>query len=66
MSQQSKERPDASFHRQDVMAIAKEEDNAVSVAIEDVTLGDWTEKVYKPDILNSPWKLYKKQGYNPL
>ena len=48
----------------DMMAIAKVGDDAVSVAIEEVTPGDWTEKVYKPDILNSPWKLYKKQGYN--
>ena len=50
----------------DVIAIAKVEDDAVSVAIEEVTPGDWTEKVYKPDILNSPGKLYKKPGYNPL
>jgi 4-oxalocrotonate tautomerase len=49
----------------DVMAFAKVGDDAVSVAIEEVTLGDWTEKVYKPDILNSPGKLYKKPGYNP-
>ena len=50
----------------DVMAIAKVGDDAVSVAIEEVTPGYWTEKVYKPDILNSPGKLYKKPGYNPL
>ena len=50
----------------DVMAFAKVGDDAVSVAIEEVTPGDWTEKVYKPDILNSPGKLYKKPGYNPL
>jgi 4-oxalocrotonate tautomerase len=48
----------------DVMAFAKVGDDAVSVAIEEVTPGDWTEKVYKPDILNSPGKLYKKPGYN--
>jgi len=50
----------------DVMAIAKVGVDAVSVAIEEVTPGDWTEKVYTPDILNSPAKLYKKPGYNPL
>ena len=50
----------------DVMAIAKVGDDAVSVAIEEVIPGDWAEKVYKPDILNSPGKLYKKPGYNPL
>ena len=50
----------------DVMAFAKVGDDAVSVAIEEVAPGDWTEKVYKPDILNSPGNLYKKPGYNPL
>ena len=50
----------------DVMAIAKVGNDAVSVAIEGVTPDNWTEKVYKPDILNSPGKLYKKPGYNPL
>ena len=50
----------------DVMAFAKVGDDAVSVAFEEVTPGDWTEKVYKPDILESPGKLYKKPGYNPL
>ena len=50
----------------DVMAFAKVGDDAVSLAIEEVTPGDWTEAVYKPDILNSPGKLYKKPGYNPF
>ena len=50
----------------DVMAFANVGDEAVSVAIEEVTPGDWTEKVYKPDILNSSGKLYKQPGYNPL
>jgi 4-oxalocrotonate tautomerase len=50
----------------DVMAIAKVGNDAVSVSIEEVKPGDWAEKVYKPDILNSPGKLYKKPGYNPL
>jgi 4-oxalocrotonate tautomerase len=49
----------------DVMAIAKVGDEAVSVAIEEVKPGDWADKVYKPDILNSPGKLYRKPGYNP-
>jgi 4-oxalocrotonate tautomerase len=40
--------------------------DSVSVSIEDVEPGDWTEKVYKPDILGGPGKLYKKPGYNPL
>ena len=50
----------------DVMAFAKVGDDAVSVAIEEVTPSNWTEKVYKPDILNSPGKLYKRPRYNPL
>jgi len=50
----------------DVMAIAKVGNEAVSVTIEEITPGDRAEKVYKPDILNSPGKLYKKPGYNPL
>jgi 4-oxalocrotonate tautomerase len=50
----------------DVMAIVNVGDEAVSVAIEEVKAGDWTDKVYKPDILNGAGKLYKKPGYNPL
>ena len=46
----------------DVTAFAKVGADAVSVPIEEVTPGDWTEKVYQPDILNSPGKLYKKPG----
>jgi hypothetical protein len=26
---------------------------------------DWTEEVYKPDILNGAGMLYKKPGYHP-
>ena len=48
----------------DVIAFAKVGDDAVSLAIEEVTPGDWSEKVYKPDIMNSPSELYKKPGYN--
>jgi 4-oxalocrotonate tautomerase len=51
---------------QAVMAVLKLDADAVSVAIEDVTPKDWVEKVYKPDILGSEKKLYKKPGYNPL
>jgi 4-oxalocrotonate tautomerase len=47
----------------DVVAIAKCEEKAVSVAIEEIKPEDWAEKVYKPDILNKPEKLYKKPGY---
>jgi 4-oxalocrotonate tautomerase len=36
------------------------------VSIEDVEPADWTEKVYKPDIMQKPATLYKKPGYDPL
>ena len=50
----------------EVVAIAKCEEKSVSVAFEEIKLEDWAEKVYKPDILDSPEKLYKKPGYNPF
>lgn len=50
----------------DVVEIAKCAEKSVSVAIEEVDPEDWTEKVYKPDILNSAHPLYKEPGYNPL
>jgi 4-oxalocrotonate tautomerase len=39
---------------------------SVSVSLEEVPSGDWTEKVYKPDVINGPGKLYKRPGYDPL
>ncbi len=50
----------------DVVAIVKCEEKSVSVAFEEIKPEDWAEKVYKPDILGSPEKLYKKPGYNPF
>jgi 4-oxalocrotonate tautomerase len=50
----------------DVVAIAKCEEKSGSVAFEEIKPEDWAEKVYKPDILDSPEKLYKKPGYNPF
>ena len=50
----------------DVVAIAKCEEKSVSVAFEEIKPEDWAEKVYRPDILDSPEKLYKKPGYNPF
>ncbi len=49
-----------------VMATLKTGEEAVSVAVEDVKPNDWTEEVYKPDILAKPDTIYKKPGYNPL
>ncbi len=50
----------------DVVAVLKSEEKSVSVAIEEIRSEDWPEKVYKPDILDKPEKLYKKPGYNPF
>ena len=47
----------------DVVDIIKCGEESVSVAIEEIKPEDWAEKVYKPDILNTPGKLYKKPGY---
>jgi hypothetical protein len=35
-------------------------------AFEEIAPKDWTEKVYKPDILGKPNTIYKKPGYDPL
>jgi 4-oxalocrotonate tautomerase len=51
---------------QDVVTIAKCGEASVSVAFEEVKPEDWPEKVYKPDILRNPEKLYKKPGYDPF
>jgi 4-oxalocrotonate tautomerase len=48
------------------MAGANCTEDAVSVSIEDIAPADWTEEVFKPDILAKSDKLYKKPGYNPL
>ena len=41
-------------------------EESVSVAIEEIDSKDWTEQVYKPDILGRPDRIYKKPGYDPL
>jgi 4-oxalocrotonate tautomerase len=48
-----------------VMTVLRLDADSISVAIEDVTPKDWADKVYKPDILGSHGKLYKKPGYSP-
>jgi 4-oxalocrotonate tautomerase len=48
----------------DVVSIIRVGEESVSVAIEEIKAEDWAEKVYKPDILNAPGKLYKKPGYS--
>ena len=50
----------------DVVDIAKCDESAVSVAIEEVDPSAWPEKVYRSDILENSHLLYKKPGYNPF
>lgn len=38
-------------------------DESVSVAMEEVTPGDWANEVYRPDIVEKAATLYKKPGY---
>jgi 4-oxalocrotonate tautomerase len=47
----------------DVMDIYNYGEEAVSVAMEEIKPEDWAKKVYEPDIVNKPEKLYKKPGY---
>ena len=63
-SEQQKTRLSEAIVRE-VTAIGGVGEDAVSVAIEEVRPADWTDKVYKPDILNGAGKLYKKPGYCP-
>ncbi len=48
---------------ENVMNVLNYGEESVSVAFEEVSAEDWAEKVYRPDIVNSPGKLYKKPGY---
>ena len=49
-----------------VMTTLNYGEESVSVAMEEVEPKDWTEKVYKLDILGRPDQIYKKPGYDPL
>lgn len=49
-----------------IVATTGNGEDSVSVSIEDVEPSEWTEKVYKPDIIGKPDNLYKKPGYSPL
>ena len=48
-----------------VMTTLNYSEESVSVAMEEIEPKDWTEKVYKPDILGKPEQIYKKPGYTP-
>jgi 4-oxalocrotonate tautomerase len=49
-----------------VMSILHYGEESVSVAFEEVSPQDWTEKVYKPDIQSKWEEVYKKPGYDPF
>jgi 4-oxalocrotonate tautomerase len=49
-----------------VVAAFDSDESSVSVAIEEVQASDWTETVYKPDIIGNMDRVYKKPGYDPL
>ena len=40
-------------------------EESVSVGIEEVEPKNWTEQVYKPDIIAKAETIYKKPGYDP-
>ena len=47
----------------DVMKVLNYAEESVSVAIEEIKPEDWAEKVYKPEILDNPKRLYNEPGY---
>ncbi len=49
-----------------VVKTTKNKESTVSVAIEEISAEDWTEKVYKPDIIDNKENIYIEPGYNPL
>lgn len=49
----------------DVMATLHSAEDSVSVAIEEVTSGDWMSTVYQHEIAPKLDELYKKPGYKP-
>jgi 4-oxalocrotonate tautomerase len=48
----------------DVMDVLRYGEESVSVAFEEVSSEDWAAKVYRPDIVKQPERLYKKPGYS--
>ena len=46
----------------DVVTVLHNGEESVSVAFEEIPAQDWVEKVYRPDIIGKPEKLYKKPG----
>ena len=48
-----------------VMSTLNYGEESVSVGIEEVKPQDWTDQVYKPDILGKWETIYKEPGYEP-
>ena len=48
-----------------VMTTLNYGEESISVGIEDVDPKDWSEKVYKQDILEKRQTIYKQPGYTP-
>jgi len=48
----------------DVMDVLRYGEESVSVAFEEVSSEAWADKVYEPDIVKHPERLYKKPGYS--
>jgi len=48
-----------------VMSAFNYGEDSVSVGIEDIEPKDWTEQVYKPDIIAKAETIYKQPGYDP-
>ena len=49
-----------------IMASVNCGEEAVSVGIKDIRPNDWTDKVFKPDIIANWDSLYKKPGYSSV
>jgi len=49
---------------EDVVNIIGCGQESVSVSIEDISSGDWKEKVYDPEIRGNMKNIYKKPGYS--
>jgi len=50
---------------QAVMSTLHYGEESVSVGIQEVKAADWTEQVYKPDIIAKRGTIYKEPGYEP-
>lgn len=48
---------------EDIVDILAFGQDTVSVAFEEVSPGEWAEKVYQPDVVRNADKLYKRPGY---